>query len=433
MFFEVDKAVDEFVAPSVFWALQRVRALKEEKMPRRPRVSKGPDRYECTVCGYKHAVKHYAKIHVSAKHKDDLPQGYAAEDYVKEIAQKTSVEETPMETAPVSEPVGVVVVAEPEDEVAIQADGPVSQAMLLEEVTDVVVCPESPIPLVPSPPPPTPGAHLLSVPVGSVLVLNGPAWWQNPGTKSWEPSEASHLTVQIVGKEIPQDDVMLVCRADGSTALWSVAEHVVLSGQVKLLKLAPVEPSMGPLGFKPEDGPRDFQDPGYDYFGEERAADESRQRELQAKEQFLKDVGEYVAKRDACKEAAAEFERVRDAVRGPVMAYVRAVGTPSEYGRSGLSVQEGGFEVQISETPAPTFIDRDEAKIHEWLAENGYDDCLRLSVDFEKWEELRDDVGDDGQSIVPREFVQEVEKSRTGEATERLLINPLPEINFVSK
>jgi len=388
-----------------------------------------PVRWKCPVCektGFK--MERYVKTHMKLKHPELEGSSYPApvKDVPEDPPEEAVVDPPKDETEEEHVDPGVTV-KEVEGGVSVAPTGSLPLATAPSGEIDIDTNPENSLSVTYSPPPPASETRLLSVPLGSVLLLNGPAWWQSPDTKSWDSSEVSDLTVQVVGKEVPQNDVVLLCRAQNSAALWAILEKSVLDGETKVVKLAPVEPSMGALGFKPEDGPRDFRDPAYDYFGEERVAEEARQRAAQVKEQFLKDVREYAEASEAASKAAREFEEIRKTHRESIMNYVREFGSPPENGKSGIVVKEGGYEVHISVTPGPTYTESDETRICQWLSDKEYHTCMKLVLDQEKWERLKEERDDDGAPLVPHSFLTDVEVRKTGEGTERLIISPLPE------
>jgi len=403
-------------------------------------------KWKCAICGkggFK--AERYVKTHMKLKHKAELEKmGNVPPDPVvddgeaapaapavpaRKAPQKTTATKpvAPEEAEKAPEKTEEVP-AEPEvpstENVSstVPTSTPVEVTPPLEGNQTITAPAADPIPDAP-PPPEVPPAVILTVPVGSALILNGPTWWQNPQTASWQAVDVEDLTVQVLQKEVVQGDVMLICRAEGGEALWAVQEKQVLAGHVRVLKLSPVEPSMGALGFKPDDGERDIDEPEYDYFEEQRLQEE--QAQLRVK--YCEDLQRYAAARDAQAEYKKAFEEVQKELRAPLMAYVKEHGVESEPGKPSKYLEDGGFAAQVVVSVGDTVIKRDEARIVEWLTANGFDDCLRLVLDVPKWNALKGEVNTQGQRLVPAEFIREVEQPRKEDDRERLLVNRLAE------
>jgi hypothetical protein len=111
--------------------------------------------------------------------------------------------------------------------------------ILVPDIEDTpIICPTS------SPVPTDPTPVISGVPVGSVIILHGQVYWQNPATFGWELVTVDHITVNVVSSEPSGDDVFLMCCAPGGQTLWSVMQSQVLSGQYRILKLAKEAPKV---------------------------------------------------------------------------------------------------------------------------------------------------------------------------------------------
>lgn len=391
--------IERAVVPVLSGVLTRVRAKKEEIMS---------EEWGCPIenCPKTGPNKRAINIHLTTQHKlkagdPDRPAPVLISSEDETPAPETEPELTP-ETEEVVDP-GVTVEE-------VEAPGP------------AVAPPDPPavVPPFPSPKPPEPPTKMTSVPLGSAVMLDGPTWWQNPGTGAWESSVASKLPVQVVTKEVSgQGDVMLICRAEGGSALWSVQEAQVISGAVKLLKLAPVNPTLESEASRPADGPREIEDPDYNYFEEERQVQEQKEAQEAERQEYGERLGRYTTANQRKKNAAKEFEDVRTEEYDKLYAYVQKYGEPSEKGKADWQIIDFDHCAHIVRRPGDSGTKRNTEAIIQWLLDNEMTDCLKDALDVQAWEQAKKD------KRIPADFIRQVEQPYSNPDSFQFRVDPI--------
>lgn len=155
-------------------------------------------------------------------------------------------------------------------------------------------------------------SKITSIPVGSVIELNGQVFWQQPATYEFEYAIADHIQVVVVGIETSDNgDVYLMLRATGGQALWSVLQSDVLTGKQKLVKLAPVNPPT-----LPANGQRKYEEP-------KRTLEDELREDLPA---FNQAIQAYLSSKELFDEAKKEFEEDKKKVFPLIERFVSKFG-----------------------------------------------------------------------------------------------------------
>lgn len=387
--YESLERIEKAFVPILSGVLRRVRAKKEEIMS---------EKWGCPIenCDYEHPTKRAVNIHLSTSHK--MPKGTPGRPEPVPLSAEDEAAPAPQEAAPEAPASTPAPTPAPQPEDIAQEQPPEAQPQAQPEQPPAVVPPFPP----PAPPPPT---RMTSVPLGSAIMLNGPTWWQNPATRAWESSIADKLPVQVVTKEVSgQGDVMLICRAEGGTALWSVQEAQVLSGAVKLLKLAPVNPTLESEASRPADGPRQIEDPDYNYFEEQRREQEVQEARESERKEYGERLSRYTTANRRKKNAEKEFETVRTEEYDKLFSYVKKHGEPSEPGKHDWQVIDFDHCAHIVRRPGDSGIKRNTEVIIQWLLDNEMTDCLTDALDVAAWEKAKK------EGRIPADFIREVEQ-----------------------
>jgi hypothetical protein len=401
--YEIEDRINQVAVPVLSKALSWVRQQKEQIM-----AAEG--KYKCPVegCGRTGFVSAAGvKRHMAISHK---LKGAAQPKVEEPDAEAADASPPPVEPVrPAPQPTPAPTPVEPKTKEPAPEPTPVTvepaeyrQAQEVDEGEPSSAPPEA---VPPTPPPvaapPTPP----SVAVGTVLRLNGPVWWQHPGTGSWEGKVAADLTVQVVQKELSENgsDVMLLCRAQGGSALWSVMEADVLGGKIRVVKSPPSAPAVT-SDVRPADGPRQVTDPDYDYFAEEEKARQEAEAVQKQREEYGASLQRYVEARDTKGAAAKAYTKVDEEEREKLFAYIRAHGEPSDDEKEDVEVVDFDIRARITTTPGESRILRKNDVIVQWLKDNDMEDCLRQVLDLPAWEKAK------AEGRVPAEFTREVEK-----------------------
>ncbi len=199
-----------------------------------------------------------------------------------------------------------------------------------------------------------PPVDMTSVPLYTAIRLNGPVWWQHPGTSSWEGKVAADLTVQVIQRELSSGgtDVMLLCRAEGGAALWSVREREVLGGSIKIVKLPPSTVPSTKYEARPLEGVRDVQDPEFDYFKEESAAREVAEAKQKERLAYGELLTKYLEARDRMEAASKVYRDVENEVCGDLQKYIREYGEPSDPGKDNVEMIDFDVSARITRKPS---------------------------------------------------------------------------------
>jgi len=231
------------------------------------------------------------------------------------------------------------------------------------------------------------------IPLNSVIMLDGDVWWQNPGNYEWVRTKTDKLKVTVLGKEKNnQNVIMLMLKANGGTALWSVAEHEVLDGTYKVIK----------LGQEAEENSVSYED---------REVEKSNDRE-----NFRRAVISF----DESNEDKKKYDKIHknnDKIQRPVILnYLEKYGEESAPGKLDKLVVDFGFSIQNVRTPGKEYTTYDSDAILQWLEENGHEDCIKKSFDPNMWNNLK------LAGKVPSEVLREVEKPGVTDDTFSLCI-----------
>jgi len=252
---------------------------------------------------------------------------------------------------------------------------------------------------------PVPEPQLVNVPLGSALLLEGPTWWQHPGTGAWESAIADKLTVQVVAKEVSgTGDVMLICRTEGGNALWSVQEQQVLSGAIKLVRAAPVSPTLESEAARPADGQREIEKPDFDYFEEQRVEQEKREALEEERKEYGARLGRFTDANRRKLNAEKEFKQVRGEEYEKLVEYVKQYGEPSEPGKQDVQVVDFNYQARVTTKPGDSGIRRKTEIIVQWLLDHEMDECLTQNLNLVEWEKAKKD------GRIPADLVREVEE-----------------------
>jgi hypothetical protein len=153
---------------------------------------------------------------------------------------------------------------------------------------------------------------ITSIPVGSVIELNGQVFWQQPATYEFEYAIADHIQVVVVGIETSDNgDVYLMLRATGGQALWSVLQSDVLTGVQRLVKLAPVNPPT-----LPANGQRKYEEP-------KRTREDELREDLPV---FNQAIQAYLSSKELFDEAKKDFEEDKKKVFPLIEKFVMKFG-----------------------------------------------------------------------------------------------------------
>ena len=436
--------IEEKIVPYLNTALLQVRAKKEEIMS---------EEWGCPISGCEHTGKtrRGINIHITTIHKlpmsspgrpepvnlsggEPEPEPVATSEPESVSPPSGFVETTGGVFVPVKQEVPEVK-AEVSEEVAtpevVQGPPAVAPPLIQPEVFVPKVEPEMPVEVTPEavseppevkPPPPVKVSKspVVSVPIGSALLLDGPTWWQHPGTGAWESSVAAKLPVQVVQKEVSSaGDVMLICCAEGGTALWSVQEKQVIAGTVKLLRAAPVAKAVESEATRPADGPREVQKPKYDYFAEQKKEQEERAEQEVERREYGEKLGRFTDAKRRQSNANKEFNQVKQEEYDNLIAYVNKYGKPSEAGKTDLQVIDFDYQARITSTPGGSGIRRKAEIIVQWLLDNDMKDCLVDSLNIPAWEKAKK------EGRVPADFVREVEEPYQNASTFKFFTTPV--------
>lgn len=367
-------------------ALHVVRERKERLMKK----------HSCPYCEYSCDQEKGLKVHIGRSHKDKKTPA-APSQASQEPAQAVSAPET--QPGPAQEPLAAPGLSEAYTEGEPEFVGSIPPRQ------DLPVSPRQEVPK------PT------TITIGSAIMLKGPTWWQNPGTMEWTASIADRLVVVVVSKEVVGNDIMLLCRAEGGSALWAVQEKQVLEGNVKLVRLAPEVESTA-QAVRPPDGPRKVEDPPFDYFEEERKKKEAEEQREAERQKYSTAIMDYTAARSAKKSAEVQFEEVKKTTYSVLWDYIKRWGKPSAEGKDDFQVVEFGWKGHITRSAQPVIVKRDRTKIVEWLEQNGHAQALVHDVNLPEWEKLK------ASGAVPAEFIRQVEVPEQDEDRFALRVDP---------
>lgn len=422
------KVENEKIVPALNKALNQVKTYKETMM----------EEHKCEFCGKVLATARGLKIHKSTVHKGETSskatkaaapppaQPSVATPAVQSVTQaKPGVPPLaqphmpgPQPSVEVTPPVEQVQVPAPQPEAIPEVEPPISAPTppTAPEKAASTPPPAPPISVPVVAPPPPAKTPLLSVPVGAMIMLNGPTWWQDPSGE-WKAQNADKLPVQVVSKEITNDETSLLCQAQGGTAMWAVKELQVLNGEIKLLKLPPVTTSPTTGDFKPPAGIREVEKPEFNCFegedGCEKDTKESSaaliaQEKAKAREadriKYEKGIKKYVEAKVLVAATKKKFDKVNKDERPFLWHYVEEYGTAPKEGDKGSVVNEFGVKAQIICQVGGVTTDRNTDKIIDWCLDNEAEDCLDYRLDPVKWDRLKE------TGVVPAEFIREVEK-----------------------
>jgi len=389
--------IENVVVPVLTGMLTRVREHKEKVMA-------DDRRYKCPLCDFGEKgdkTKRAVNIHLGTGHKD-VPK----EERPAPIEVGGESPEMPTAAEPGTEP------------------QPPTQEPPVPERESKPVSPEDapqpPSAAPPFPPPDAPQPHPTSITPGSALLLNGPAWQQNPATKAWEAGIADQLTVQVLKKELSTSgDVVLICRAEKSSVLWSVQEELVLKGIVKLLYLAPGKPHIESEAARPEDGPRNISDPEHNYFEKQRKAQELRQQQEAEREDYGTRLRRYTDANRRKKSAEKEFEAIREEDYEKLKSYVKKYGEPSGPGKDDWMIVDFDYKAHIVRRPGDSGVKLDTEVIVQWLRDHDMEECLNHTLNITAWETAKK------EGKVPADFVREVEEPYKDADDFQFRIDPL--------
>jgi hypothetical protein len=255
----------------------------------------------------------------------------------------------------------------------------------------------------------------------------------------------SKLPVRVFNKVLSNGDMMLLCQADGSAAIWAVQLAHALSGAVTILLVAPPLPSGTPEAFSQvsmgctveSEAPREICDEperaDQEELERQRLAaaeekrvleEEERKKAEEAEQQKRSDMvlfgataSTYLQHQEALRFSQQDFES-----RNPVyVAFFKDF--IQRYGSEGFLEAEG-FVVQISDDFETPF--QDEAGLVDWCQESGNDDLLTLKLDKAKWANFKASVA---AGTAPRganlEAVQQLLAKMEGEPLKKLSIRKL--------
>lgn len=387
-----------------------------------PAKAENPETCVCTICGKSFKGARYLKSHTTLTHsKKQLKNEKATEDPTTSVETSTPpVEEAPVEVPEDTPPPPLVERSNPEAPSSVP------------EVEVEVVSPPAP--------PGTPPARLLDIPVGSLLQLDGPTWRQDPATGVWDSAVVSKLPVRVYNKVLSNGDMMLLCQADGSSAIWAVQLAHALSGAVTILMVAPPLPAGTPekfdqvsMGCTVEgEAPCEIGDETARAEEEKKRLEEERKR-LEEEERKRVEEAEQQRRDDMVvfKTTAHTYLEEQESLRLAQMSFESRMPSYVEffesfiqkYGSDGF-VEAEGFAAQLSDDPELPF--QDEAGLVDWCQESGNDDLLALKIDKVKWAAFkRSVVAGTAPGAANLEAVQKLLAKMEGEPLKKLSIRKL--------
>ena len=217
---------------------------------------------------------------------------------------------------------------------------------------------------------------LEEISLGSSILLDGMVFKQNGD--GWDSKKVSNVAVSVTAvssrKEGNVNDRWLICYEEAESVYYSVLEKEVISGLVG--KVVP----------KVQETPRN----------------ESMFKK------FKDAVKEFIGIRDRKLETEKLLKKVQASTRPIIEGYVRENGKESESGKGDflVTVDVDGidYKTHLVKIPGRIGVDRNEQGIVDWLLKNGWVDCLKQSLDVDKWEALK------RLGKVPSEVISQNEK-----------------------
>jgi len=356
----------------------------------------------CSIC--KKPFKSVAglKVHMGKVHKEGIELSEEVNDSAS--PEGSSSEAAPPEISPPEKP---------------EREQPESSAKNLSEDSPVPPVAEGLPPITPAPVEVPP--KLTEIPEGSIIELTGTLYWRDPATGNWSPQTADNLPpAKVVQRSVTGDgSVSLLCAVRGGSAIWAVPEKAVLQGSLRVLEVPGMVPQIAPP--PPVIPPAAPQTDPAEEESKRKEAERAKKKEaaLRSYEPSIKRFGEAKKAKSA---AEKEFKQVSSEERGSIESFVREYGTESEPEKGDFVVQEFGYKAHLIRTPGQPAIKRDTQKIEEFLtnsAEDWASNCLRFTLDVEKWEEAK------AKKLVPDEFIREVEEIVQNDDTFALRVDPI--------
>lgn len=227
--------------------------------------------------------------------------------------------------------------------------------------------------------------------VGSVITLNGPVWWQDPTNFEWEYGNTNvDVDVEVKSRETTNTGcVVLICKSVDGNAVWSVEEHRVMSGELKLARFVPFLEVVNPVINN------DFSKP---------VAGKRVECEDTETNQFVISADNYVSARDAKLDAEKVFKKIDKNERPIIETFIRNHGVETKPDLGDFKVQDYGYIAHLVKTPGKPGVKRNLEEIIGWCKKNGYSECLTEVLNTEMWEALKK------TGKVPSEFITEVEE-----------------------
>jgi len=203
------------------------------------------------------------------------------------------------------------------------------------------------------------------VPLGLEIVLDGTVWGKELEDSGYLEKDVSNIVVKVIAKQPSEDGIWLTCQAEGSTTTWAVYEADVLSGKyasyAAVIKEVVPPPAAVPVVPK-EEG---------------------------AYKKFEKSLKSFVEVRDEKLKVEKKFKLVTKTDKPVIDQYVRTHGKESGTGKEDFQLFEMGYNVHIVRTPGKQVIKYKEEQAVEWLMKNGHQDCVRMTMDVNMWDNLK--------------------------------------------